>query len=139
MTVTNTAAFAQGMALDVCLCTAAKTSYGDGVNAVLLSSAGINGSEYTHVAAMPRATVTATQVQLYAHDGTGYWFIASALMPAYTLAQTTACVPTTLTHIDGTAITEFNPLRLQPGWKLYAAIGIALAGGVVVSAQRKDY
>ncbi|CUW37697.1 conserved protein of unknown function [Magnetospirillum sp. XM-1] len=139
MTVTNTAAFAQGMALDACVCTAAKTTYNDGTNAVLLSSAGSNGSEYTHIAAIPRATVTATQAQLYAHDGANYFLIATTLMPAYTMAQTTLAAATAFTHIDGTAITEFNPLRLQSGWKLYAAIGVALAGGVVVSAQRKDY
>lgn len=139
MTVTNTAAFAQGMALDACVCTAAKTSYNDGASAVLLSAVGANGSEYTHIAAIPRATVTATQVQLYAHDGADYWLIATALMPAYTMAQTTQCAPTAFTHIDGTSITEFNPLRLQSGWKLYAGIGVALAGGIVVTAQRKDY
>ncbi|EME67919.1 hypothetical protein H261_20994 [Paramagnetospirillum caucaseum] len=139
MTVTNTAAFAQGMALDACVCTAAKTTYGDGANTVQLSAAGAQGSEYTHIAAIPRATVTATQVQLYAHDGAGYFLIATALMPAHTMAQTTQATATALAHIDGTAITEFNPLRLQSGWTLHAAIGVALAGGVVVSAQRKDY
>ncbi|MBI3447227.1 MAG: hypothetical protein HY055_18125 [Magnetospirillum sp.] len=139
MAVTNTATFAQGMALDACVCTAAKTTYNDNANAVLLSTAGANGSEYTHIAAIPRATVTATQVQLYAYDGANYWLIATALIAAYTMAQTTQCPATALTHIDGTAINEFNPLRLQSGWKLYAAIGVALAGGVVVTAQRKDY
>lgn len=139
MTVTNTATFAQGMALDACACTAAKTTYNDGANAVLLSSAGANGSEYVHIAAMPRATVTATQVQLYAFDGTNYWLIATALMPAYTMAQTTQCAPTALGHVDGSAISEANPLRLQSGWKLYAAIGVALAGGIVFTASRKDY
>lgn len=139
MTVTNTAAFAQGMALDACVCTAAKTTYNDGANAVLLSTAGANGSEYAHIGAIPRATVSATQVQLYAHDGSAYFLIATALMPAYTMAQTTQAASIAFTHIDGTAVTEFNPLRLQSGWKLYAAIGVALAGGVVVAAQRKDY
>lgn len=139
MTVTNTATFAQGMALDTCVCTVAKTAYGDGTNAVLLSTAGANGSEYTHIAAIPRATVTATQVQLYAHDGTSYFLIATALMPAYTMAQTTACPATALANMDGTTLSEANPLRLQSGWKLYAAIGVALAGGVVVTASRKDY
>jgi hypothetical protein len=60
-------------------------------------------------------------------------------MPACTMAQTTQAASTAFTHIDGSAITEFNPLRLQSGWKLYAGLGVALAGGVVVSAQRKDY
>ena len=139
MTMTATGVFPQGFAHDACACTAAKTSYADITNAVLLSTAGANGSEYAHIAAIPRATVTATQVQLYAYDGTTAWLVATALMPAYTMAQTTLCAPTPLTHIDGTTISEGNPLRLQAGWKLYAGIGVALAGGIVVNAQRKDY
>lgn len=137
--MTPTAIFAQAMALDACVCTSAKTTYNDGTNAVLLSTAAGNGSEYSHIAAIPRATVTATQVQLYAYDGANYWLIATALMPAYTMAQTTQCSATALAHVDGTTISEANPLRLQSGWKLYAAIGVALAGGVVFAAQRKDY
>ena len=139
MTVTPTATFAQGMALDACICTAAKTTYSDGANAVLLSTAGANGSEYVHIAAIPRATVTATQVQLYAYDGASYFLIATVLMAAYTMSQTTLCPATAFAHIDGTVIGEVNPLRLQSGWKLYAGIGVALAGGIVVTASRKDY
>jgi len=139
MTVTNTATFAQSMALDACVCTAAKTTYSDGANAVLLSTAGTNGSEYTHVGAIPRATVANNQIQLYAFDGASYFLIATAMMAAYTMSQSTQSPSTALSNIDGSTISEANPLRLQPGWKLYAAIGVALAGGVVVSASRKDY
>lgn len=139
MAVTNTAAFPQSFAHDACVCTAAKTTYNDATNAVLLSTAGANGSEYAHVAAIPRATVAATQLQLYGFDGANYFLLATALMPAYTMAQTTQCASTSLVHVDGTPISENNPLRLQSGWKLYAAIGVALAGGIVFNAQRKDY
>lgn len=139
MVTTSTGIFPQAFAHDACVCTAAKTTYSDATNAVLLSTAGANGSEYAHVAALPRATVTATQLQLYAFDGTTYFLIGSALLNAYTMAQTTAIPTTALGHVDGTPISEANPIRLQSGWKLYAAIGVALAGGVVFSAQRKDY
>lgn len=139
MAVTNTGVFAQGFAHDACVLTAAKTFYADGAGAVLLSTAGANGSEYPHIAMIPRATCTATQGQLYAFDGTNYFLLATCLIPATTVNQATAISATLMQHIDGTQITEANPLRLQFGWKLYAAIGVALSGGVVCNAQRKDY
>jgi len=139
MTITATGVFPQAMRLASAVCTAAKTTYGDGTNAVLLDTAGANGSEYSHIGAIPRATVTATQLQLYGYDGTAYWLLGTALMPGYTMAQTTLCPTTMLTHIDGTQITEANPLRLASGWKLYAGIGVALAGGIVFNTQIKDY
>ncbi len=139
MAGTNTGVFPQAFAHDACILTAAKTTYSDGTNAVLLSTAGANGSEYPHIAMIPRATVTATQGQLYGYDGTNYYLLGTCLIPAATVNQTTAINPTTFLHIDGGTISEANPLRLQSGWKLYAAIGVALAGGVVCNAQRKDY
>lgn len=139
MAMTNDAVFPQAFAHDACVCTAAKTTYNDGANAVLLSTAGANGSEYAKIAAIPRATVTATQLQLFAYDGTTYYLLATALMPAYTMAQTTQCASTPLVHVDGTTVSEASPLRLQAGWRLYAGIGVALAGGIVFHAQRKDY
>lgn len=139
MSKTKTGVFPQNFAHDACVCTAAKTTYSDATNAVLLSTAGADGSEYARIAAMPRATVTATQLQLYAFDGTSYFLVGSALMSAYTMAQTAAIPATALVHMDGTPITEASPLRLQTGWKLYAAIGVALVAGVVFGAQRKDY
>lgn len=139
MAVTNTGVFAQGFAHDACVLTAAKTTYNDGTNAVLLSAAGANGSEYPHIAMIPRATIAATQGQIYGYDGTTYYLLATCLIPAATISQTTAIIPSALIHIDGSVISEANPLRLQSGWKLYAAIGVALAGGVICNAQRKDY
>jgi hypothetical protein len=139
MAVTSTPIFPQSVAHDACVCTAAKTTYGDATNAVLLSTAGTNGSEYVHIAAIPRATVTATQLQLYACNGSTYYLLGTALMAAYTMAQTTQCASTQLYHIDGTAISETSPLRLQSGWSLYAGIGVALAGGIVFHAQRRDF
>lgn len=139
MAKTKTGVFPQDFFHDACVCTAAKTTFGDAANAVLLSTAGPNGSEYVRIAAMPRATVTATQLQLYAFDGANYFLVGSGLLAAFTMAQTVAIPTTALVHMDGSPIMESNPLRLQAGWKLYAAIGVALAAGIVFGAQRKDY
>ena len=73
-----------------CVTTAAKTTLSDATNAVKLGDAGANGSILRKLTAMPRATVTATQLQLYKFDGAAYWLVGSVLMPAYTMANTTA-------------------------------------------------
>ena len=139
MAVTNTAIFPQAFAHDKCVCTAANTTYTATTNMVLLSTAGANGSEYPHISAIPQATNVLTNLQLFIYDGTTPYLVAMAVMAAQTLSTTTALAPVPLMHIDGTAITEANPLRLQSGYKLYAATGVANAGGIVFNAQRKDY
>ena len=62
------------------ICTAAKTTYNDATNAVALLTAGANGAIVYSVKAVPRATVTATQCQLFrTPDGTtSYRMSASA-------------------------------------------------------------
>lgn len=118
------------------VCTAAKTTYADATNAVKLADAGANGSLVKSVKALPRATVTATQLQLYASpdNGTTMHLIDSVLMAAYTMAQTTA-VPVT----DFALISNDAPLRLGAGDSLWVAIGVALAGGIVFRAGIEDY
>lgn len=122
--------------------TAAKTTYSDIANAVLLDTAGGtlgNMTAYTHLAALPLATVTATQLMLLAFDGTNAWLVATAVMAAQTVAVTTAISPTVLAHLDGSPISESNPLYLPNGIKLYVGIGVALAAGIVFNAQAEDF
>ncbi len=138
-TKTHEAAFPQDFFHDACVLTAAKTTYSDGTNAVQLSVAGAQGSEYAHIAFTPRATWLATQLQLYASDGTSYFLLSTALTGAGPVSTTVAIPTYPLYHIDGTIISESNPLRLQAGWKLYAGISVALTGGWVCNAQRRDY
>ena len=141
MAVTNTAVFPQTPTTAVAVCTAACTTYSDTANKVLLYTAGANGGEICHLSAMPRATVTATQAQLYLSkdSGTTMSLVSTALIPAYTMAQTTVVPTTQLVHGDGAIITEVNPLRLAPTDRLYVAIGVALAGGVEFMAEGRDY
>lgn len=115
------------------VCTAAKTTLDDATNAVLLlTGEATKGSILYKLTAMARATVTATKCQLYRKDGGNFYLVGSALMAAYTMAQTTVQTPADF------GFTESNPLRIPAGQELYVAIGVALAGGVVFDAQYED-
>lgn len=110
-------------------------------NSVLLTTAGADGALVTSIGATPRATVTATALYLFVSgdSGTTQRLIASSLMSAHTVAATTAIPTTTLTHPDGTEISETAPLRLEAGERLYVGIGVALAGGIVFYAASTDF
>lgn len=130
------APFTQAAATGSCVCTAAKTTYNDAANAVLLFEAGAEGARVTRVWAIPRATVTATQLQLYvSYDGgTTLHFLDSELMAAYTMAATTKAPATDLPRA-----TVSQPMRLPANARLYAAIGVALAGGVEFHAEAENF
>lgn len=127
MAYSNDPIFAQAVASFAAVCTTAKTTYGDSTNAQLLYTAGAQGALITRLKARPRATVTATQLQLYRSpdSGTTLYLVDSVLMAAYTLAQTTA-VPAT-----DFGFTADAPFKLGPDERLYVGIGVTLAGGIV--------
>ena len=117
--------------------TVANTDYDDiPANAAgALVTAGTNGARVTKLYAIPRATVTATQLQLYrsADAGTTKRLFDSALMAAYTMAATTEAPTTDFGY------SEDNPLILVANEVVYPAIGVALAAGVVFVAEWGDY
>ena len=117
------------------VCTAAKTTYSNSTNAVKLLDADADGSWVTDLYAMPRDTVTANQLQVYRSpdDGTTMYLVDSALMGAYTMAQTTAVPVTELTKA-----TEAEPLKLDNGESLWVGVGVALAAGIVFTAKVGD-
>jgi hypothetical protein len=80
--------------------------------------------------------VTPTQLQLYrsSDGGVTLQLFDLALMAAYTMSQITAPVPAKTDFL----YTEAAPLRLKPAERVYAAIGVALAGGVVFDATAED-
>lgn len=134
MSVTaNSMVLSQTIRRPAAVCTAAKTTYADATNAVLLCTGGANGSILRKLTAIPRATVTATQLQLFAFDGTNYWLVNTALMAAYTMAQTTQDAQTDFGYSDS------STLYLPSGWSLYVGIGVALAGGIVFNAELGDF
>lgn len=110
-------------------------------NTVLLCTAGANGSLVTSLSAIPRMTVTATALYVWSSidSGTTKRLVASALMPAYTLAATTQNAPTVLKHADGTAISETSPLRMSAAERLYVGIGVSFASGIVFHARHTDF
>lgn len=127
----NSIVTAQSIKTANALCTLAKTTLNDATNAVLLLAAQTNGSILYGLKATPRATVTATQLQLYRSPdaGTTLYLIDSALMAAYTVANTTEIVTTDFGY------SETVPLRLSSSDALYVGAAVALAGGIVFDAQ----
>ena len=100
-----------------------------------LITAGPNGARVTRIYAIPRATVTATQLQLYRSTdaGTTKRLFRCALMAAYTMAATTEAPITDFGYSDD------SPLILGPNEVVYPAIGVALAAGAVFVAEWADY
>ena len=133
-----TAPFAQKFAASSAIVTAAIAGIGTSAvtGAQLLATGGANGSLVFGVTAMPRATVGASSLILFrvkAATPTVFNLIKSTLMPAYTLAATTA-VPETVFP----SVTAQTPIFLEPGEMLYAGSQVALATGIVFDASRAD-
>lgn len=116
--------------------TTANSTYSDTpTNTVVLITAGLNGARVTRITAIARATVTATELQLYRDgDGTGTAkrLFKSKAMAAYTVAQTTGNTETDFGYTDA------YPLLLAPGEKVYPAIGVSNTG-IVFSAEWEDF
>jgi hypothetical protein len=101
--------------------------------AVAVATAGANGAVVTRLTAMPRATVAASSLVLFlvkASAPTVFNLIDSELMPAYTLMATTAIPETAFGNISNDM-----PLRLEAGDILYVGSQVALAAGIVFTAQ----
>jgi hypothetical protein len=137
MANTFTAPFAQTPQIGTAVCTTAGTIANDTPsNTVLLLTAGSDGCIVTRVKAMPRATVTASSLHLYVSTdgGTTQRMLDSALMAAYTQAVTTQTPKTSFSDISETA-----PLRLPAGARIYAQSEVALASGIVFTAEYTDF
>lgn len=119
-----------------CVLSVASTDLDDAPTTTeLLLTAGANGARVTRVTAIPRATVTATRLDLWLSKdgGTTKRLIETALMGAHTVANTTE-IPTT-----DFGVSEDVPLVLDANDRVYASTAVALAGGIVVAAQYADY
>ena len=116
------------------LSTSANTNYTAPTNTTKVCTAGANGGRLTRLAAIPCATVTPTQLQLYrsTDGGTTKRFTRSMLMPAYTMAQTTLCAQTDFGFSDA------NPMSLNANEELYMAVGVG-AVQINVEAEWADY
>lgn len=138
MAKTFTAPFAQTPKTASAVVTAASASL-DGdtpTNTVLLCTAGADGALLTRLSAIPRATVTASSLLLWVSldGGTTKRLVDSALMAAHTVAATTAIPVTAFSRYS-----EDAPARLQAGASLYVGSAVALAGGIVFTAEYTDF
>jgi len=137
MAKTNVNPFLQTVNRSSAVVTAAGTMANDTpTGAALLYTAGTEGSVVTAIYALPRATVTATQLNLFvsSDSGTTKRLIGSATMAALTVAATAAVTKTTFAGISETA-----PLRLNAGDQLYVNAGVALASGIVFEAEGMNF
>lgn len=116
--------------------TAAKTTYTDSTNAVLLVTAGANGSVVYGMTAIPRGVLaTATKVMLFRSQdsGTTLAYVRSVLVAAYA-----SDVATTVPTLADFGFTEAAPLRLKALERLYIGGYAAAANGIAVDAQYED-
>lgn len=137
MANTFTAPFAQTPQTASAVCTAVATVTTDApTNTVLLFTAGVNGAILTRLWAIPRATVTASSLVIWISSDTGTTkrIKDSIVMPAQTVATTTA-----ITYSQFTNYTETTPLRLKAGDQIYVGSQVALASGIVFTAEFTDY
>lgn len=143
MAVTNTAAFGQVPNIGQAILTAAKTAPWSGATGtVLLFTPGSNGSIVTGITAIPRDTIaSAAVICIYVSpdSGTTLNLVAIGTLAVYTASATTAPTPLNLTNLNGGVISPTNPLYLQTtSAKLYASSAVALANGILVSADGVD-
>jgi hypothetical protein len=137
MANTFTAPFAQTPQTASAVATAAATVTTDApTNTVLLLTAGVNGAILTRLWAIPRATVTASSLVIWISSDTGTTkrIKDSVLMSAQTIATTTAISLTQFTNYS-----ETTPLRLKAGDQIYVGSQVALAGGIVFTAEFTDF
>lgn len=138
MSKTFTAPFAQTPQSANAVCTLASVigTANAPTNTVLLLTAGADGSIVTRLWAVPRATVSASQLNLYISrdGGTNLYLIDSEVMAAYTLATTTNIPETQFANYN-----ESTPLRLAAGDKLYVASAVAFTAGIVFRAEYTDF
>ena len=134
MAITNTAAFPQAPKIATAIVTLADDLTSAPANTVVLVTAGANGAEVSSVTAIPRATVTASDLHLFisTDSGTTKILTKSKLMTAHTVAATTA-IPVVDFGYD-----EVDTIILAAGDSLYVGSAVALAGGIAFTGQWVD-
>ena len=121
----NSAVLPQAVTGGTAVATTANTTYTDTpTNTVLLVSSATNGQIITKLTALARATVTATELQLFVSPdgGTTKRYAGSKLMAAYPVAATTAQTPTDF------GFTVSDRMELAAGESLYVGISVSNTG-----------
>lgn len=97
---------------------------------ILTIAENVNGARLNSIFAIPRAAVaSANNIQLYEKRGTTYTMIDSALMGTVTPSATVANPKTDFGYTDD------SPMEIAAGVGISAAMGQAIANGVVVKVK----
>lgn len=136
MAVTDTPVFGQTQKNHTVVITTLYDDIADDTptNTQALVTAGTNGAIVTKITAMPRGTVTATELNLFfTPDGAVFRLMDSLLVAAYTFSTTT------LTPKNTFALpTEDKPIRLQAGELIHVGMSVSLTEGMVFYAEWTD-
>ena len=118
--------------------TASKNHDGTSSGAVLLFTAGVNGSRIDSVKAMPLGTNVATVLRLFINNGQDPTVAANNSLfkevaaPANTINETAAAT-------ELKVITTDDLLCLPPNYRLYVVVGTTIAAGLQVTVIGGDY
>jgi len=120
--------------------TITKNHDGTTTNAVLLYTAGANGSRIDEIKALPLGTNAASVLRIFTNNGS----VNTVAANNYVYSDV-ALPATTISEISGQAEvmvrqpTDYRPLILPPNWKLYATVGTTMAIGWEVTVQGGDF
>lgn len=112
--------------------TAAETAFSapTAVIDILTAAENVSGARLNSIFAIPRAAVTtANNIQLYEKRGSTYTLIDSALMATVTPSASVASPKTDFGYSDD------SPMEVAAGVGISAAMGQAIANGVVVKVK----
>ena len=120
--------------------TATKNHDGTAAGAVLLFTAGANGTRVDELRAMPLGTNTASALRVFINNGS-----ANTTATNNTLHSDTSLAATTISEIAGQSTVQVlkpddnKPIYLPAGYKLYACVGTTMEIGWCVSCIGGDY
>lgn len=124
----------QGIQTAQATCVAAKTTYADNTNAVLLLTAGPNGGVLYGLRGVPKGTTGAAgRLDLFSSlNGVALVFINGANFANY--VQSTSAAPL----ITDLGYSESVPRRLAPNEQIWVGTSIAATAGFAVDAQYEN-
>lgn len=119
--------------------TASKSHDGTTTNAVLIYTAGANGSRIDEIKALSLGTNVATVIRVFINNGS-----ANTTATNNSLYKETSAPATTITEISSSTEIEIlnkdeSALVLPPNYKLYACVGTTIAAGLQITVIGGDY
>ena len=130
----NSISSLQGIQTAQATCTAAKITYGDNVNAVLLLTAGANGGVLFGLKGIAKGTTGAAgRLDIFSSlNGTALTLLNAVNFASYAQSTTTAPVQ------NDAGYSESAPRRLAPLEQIWVSTSIAATAGYAVDAQYEN-